>query len=237
MTISVTLDCADCGEPRPFNVHEDQAAAARDGYLAIVCRECSHRHSAERVERKVRDALPPGLRDHQLGDLDPVGREAVLEAAHRWAAGELPGIALLGDVGVGKTTIAAAAVRDYCAQHVEGPTPVWLSTAALAALARDFGSPERDRTIDQLTGRSGPLCVDDLDKARPSPYAAEQLYLAIDLCITHARPLATTSNLTPGELAERWPDPYGRAIASRLAGYCAMHRLTGADLRLTGGHA
>jgi DNA replication protein DnaC len=76
------------------------------------------------------------------------------------------------------------------------------------------------------------VILDDLDKARPSAFAAEQVFNAVDLCITHGSPLLVTTNLTPSQLATHWPAPHGEAIASRLAGFCELHELTGPDRRL-----
>jgi DNA replication protein DnaC len=103
---------------------------------------------------------------------------------------------------------------------------------ALSNLSRNFGDRERETTIEALTGRSAPLVLDDIDKVKPNVYAAEQLFVAIDNCLTHERPLIVTTNLLPSQLEAKWPKPHGGAIASRLAGYCEMHRVTGVDRRL-----
>ena len=73
--------------------------------------------------------------------------------------------------------------------------------------------------------------LDDLDKARPTDYGAEQIFLAIDHAVTHGRPLIVTSNLPLNRIADHWPQPAGHAIASRLLGYCVQHRLAGPDRR------
>jgi DNA replication protein DnaC len=41
-----------------------------------------------------------------------------------------------------------------------------------------------------------------------------------------------TANLSLDEIAARFPDPFGDAIASRLAQHCETFELTGADRRL-----
>jgi DNA replication protein DnaC len=76
------------------------------------------------------------------------------------------------------------------------------------------------------------LVLDDLDKTRPTPVAAEQLFLAIDHRIENRVPLAVTTNLSLAEIATRYEQPFGEAIASRLAGYCARHTITGVDRRM-----
>jgi DNA replication protein DnaC len=215
--------------------------------LPLRCSTCSARDAKdsevrERLEQGEHDqrryagklqVLPTALRGHRLNTLDTDGRTDVLDAAQRWVAGELNGLVLLGPFGVGKTTVAAACVADYIGRHLHGPTPRWINaTLALSNLSRSFRDSEREVTIEALTGARAPLVLDDIDKCKPNVFAAEQLFLAIDLCLTHERSLIVTTNLLPSQLAARWPKPHGEAIASRLAGYCELHQVIGEDRRL-----
>jgi DNA replication protein DnaC len=211
-----------------------ECSAALEEQWAAEDAEEQRRHDRERFERKTQ-CLPPALRKHRLSELDIEGRANAMVAANRWSKGELRGLGLIGDVGLGKTTIAAAAVRDYIARNLDRPTPRWIGTTqALTHLARSFGASERERVLEALTSRDLPLALDDLDKSRPSASAAEVIFQAIDSCITHERPLLVTTNLMPAQLATNWPSPHGEAIASRLVGYCELHRISGRDRRLKG---
>lgn len=235
----------DCGSEVERELLEG-AFAELANKLPFRCPECSKQLEAqwiaedveeqrrldqERFEKKV-VALPPALRDRRLSDLDGDGRTKALDAAKRWSKRELSGLVLLGDVGLGKTTIAAAAVRDYIARDLSRPTPRWVSTTqALTDLGRSFGHKDRERMIEALTSRQLPLVLDDLDKSKPTPAAAHMIFEAIDSCMTHNRSLLVTTNLTPDGLAAKIPE-HGRAIASRLVGYCELHRISGRDRRL-----
>lgn len=213
----------------------------------FLCARCevgeTERHEAEeRSERQLADRerfeqkvqrIPKAFCGARLRDLDEEGRKKALEAAKRWAAGELLGLVMLGGVGRGKTTIAAAAAIDYMGRNLGKASPRWISTTlALSNLGRDFGDRERRLTIEMLTGKASPLVLDDLDKGKPSAFAAEQIFLAIDLATANGRPLVVTSNLMPSQLQTLWPKPHGEAIASRLAGYCEMYQITGVDRRM-----
>lgn len=140
---------------------------------------------------------------------------------------------LLGSIGVGKTTLAAATDIEYMDRNLHRPTPRWINTVnAFNDLSRGFHDVARVNTLDALDGKHTPLILDDIDKAKPNASAAAVLFGAIDACITHERSLICTTNLMPSELERNWPKPHGVAIASRLAGYCEMHRVTGVDRRL-----
>jgi DNA replication protein DnaC len=204
----------------------------REAAWATQDREDQDRRDRDRLVAKC-ETLPTALRRFRLADLEIAGRENALDASRRWAAGELQGLVLLGPIGVGKTTIAAATDIDYMAAHLNSSSPRWISTTlALSDLSRSFSNPDRERTIEALTGKGTPLILDDIDKAKPNVFAAEQLFCAIDGCIAHDRPLLVTTNLMPSGLAVNWPKPYGQAIASRLAGHCELHKVTGRDRRL-----
>jgi DNA replication protein DnaC len=215
-----------CGECEAKQERNREAARQR----AAAQQELAHREAQkQRIEEAIR-TLPAGLRGFNLGDLDRPGREKAIEAAERWALGQLQGLILLGGVGVGKTTLAAAATVTRITWFPNNP-PRWMGvTQALGHLSRAFGDPTREDTLKALTTSSAPLILDDLDKAKPSAFAAETLFTAIDGCFAHARPLMASMNVTPGEIARRWPAPHGEAIASRLAA-CEVYRVSGPDRR------
>jgi DNA replication protein DnaC len=216
---------------------------------ASFCEDCRQMEAVvhrERVETALQ-RMPPALREWRLEALDGQDdsrRAAAIAAAHELVEDNLVGLMLLGPVGVGKTTIAAATVGTYAERNPSRPAR-WLQVQlALMKLGRPFKDPERMATLDALTetpalfmGRVsrplGPLVLDDLDKSSPSKSAAEQLFAAIDLCVTHSRPLIVTTNLLPSEIARRWPQPFGEAIASRLVGHCRVLRVDGHDRRTT----
>jgi DNA replication protein DnaC len=131
-------------------------------------------------------------------------------------------------VGVGKTHLAAALARE----RTRHTSLRWFSVPTLfALLALSFQSSGRDEALSVLAG-SQTLVLDDLDKVRATEYAAEQIFCAIDNRLTAGAGLLVTTNLTLSEIAARYPEPYGEAIASRLAGYCETFALDGPDRRM-----
>jgi DNA replication protein DnaC len=172
--------------------------------------------------------LPAALRGLAWEDLAHDGRRAAIDDARTWAEGHITGLLLEGAVGTGKTRIAATAANHYL--HNTGRLR-WASAPALVAqLSAGLGTEQRDEALDLVTD-TGALVLDDLDKTRPSAYAAEQLFLAIETRITHGAPLIVTTNLALREIASRYEQPLGEAIASRLAGYCQRHSIVGSDRR------
>jgi DNA replication protein DnaC len=166
--------------------------------------------------------------DCELDRLDVAEREDALAAGRAFAAGQLRGLLLTGGFGVGKSTLAAAAAKTYLRDR--GPLR-WVRVHQVCIdLGRAHGDPLRAEALDALTG-DGALVLDDLDKTRPTAYAAEVLLSAIDNAVSDLHPLLVTTNLPFSGLAGRWPAPFGEAIASRLVGYCSRRTLTGEDRR------
>lgn len=244
MTVLATGACTECGKPVERELATGFGADLLNG-LPFCCETCGdeiskrldqedrdaeHRQRQERAERRIRRELPPQLQDIDLGTLDRAGCAAAIDAAATWAL-RGGGLVLAGPFGTGKTTIAAGALR---ARLLAGHVGYWTSAPLIMArLGSGFGTPQRDEAVSVLTGR-GALVLDDLDKTRPTEYGAEQIFLAVDGAVTGRRPLLVTTNLSASELAARWPEPYGDAIASRLVGYCKVIRVEGPDRRLGG---
>lgn len=234
--------CANCGLPVPFKpiAVTDGAFAAVAARLSLLCDSCAAEQDAADAERERREAAEqsieaverrfkrselPAKHRQLLRDLDHSG--AILDAAQEWAK-DGGGLLLSGEVGVGKTTIAGAA----CWLRLQSKLVIWTSAPLLfARLGSGLGSNQRDWALDLLQSKHA-LVLDDIDKARPTEYGAEQVFLAIDQRVEHEAPLLVTSNLSPGQLADKWPEPYGPAIASRLVGYCRVVPVLGVDRRL-----
>lgn len=239
---ATSVACAGCG--RPTDAVEPPAEFARwAGLVPVRCADCLEAMAVEermrerglramaRATRLGRVGVPPHLRGYSFGDIDrPEGLEGALRLARRWADGEVVGVGLLGPVGVGKSRVSVAAANEACAR-VQAH---WYSAPVLVArMNGTFGSRERDEAERTQLG-TRPLVLDDLDKVRPTEFAAEVLFKAIDARADGGGQLLVTTNLNGGELARRWPQPYGEALTSRLQ-LLTWLRVAGEDKRNGGG--
>lgn len=208
----------------------ERCTEVEQGVERRVARDQARREQAERVgRRRAAAGIPARLRGCRWDELTyDDGRRAAIAAAHRWERGELLGLVLTGPIGVGKTRTAGTAAWG----RLELAPLHWFSTPLLfARLGSGFGTQQRDEALEVLTGTTA-LVLDDLDKVRPTEYAAEQIFLAIDNRINAGAALLATTNLTLSALAEKFPDPFGEAIGSRLAGHCETFAMHGVDRRL-----
>lgn len=188
------------------------------------CSACDEQRHRDRIRNA---QVPTALRAVTFDDVDRHEREHVVEVHRAFARGEITGVYSEGNVGTGKTHLAAAAFNALVRDHAEA---LWISAPAAVILERaPFGDERRDRLMAELTAAT-PLAIDDIDKAPKS--AGPLMFTAIDQRISAGAPLLVTSNVTLRGLARHFTDRYGAAIASRLAGHCARVQLTGPDRRL-----
>lgn len=235
---ALTKPCAGCG----VEVRRDRAEGRYAGLLNNLdfwCDACTDQAEAveaseaaerARLERR-RDAearcgIPRDLRAIDLERLDQSGNVQAFRAAEQWATGNLDGLVLHGPVGVGKTTLAAAAAWG----RLDFGGVRWASVPAL--IARAFGDDEAQAQVAATLTQPGPLVLDDIDKVKPGEWVAAQLFTAVDTRVAHGSPLLVTSNLRVSELAARLDERFGSAVASRLAGWCEIHEVAGLDRRL-----
>lgn len=227
----VTKPCTGCERPVEREIHGGAARFAtimRE--MLFLCAECTRRQVREDAEAQAareqqasseraaawreKSGVPAHLSDFRFASIDrPRGLEKAIEAAVRWATGATRGLVLSGTVGVGKTRVAVAAANAMLDHRQVRffSAPLLISRLGTG----EFSNPLRVAALEALQG-SMSLVLDDLDKARPTVYAAEALFVAIDQRADGAAPLFVTTNLRLRELAQLWPDPFGEAIASRL---------------------
>ena len=138
------------------------------------------------------------------------------------------GLLLFGDVGVGKTFLAACIVNAVISQGI----PCLMTN--FARLTNTLGGmfEGKQEYIDNLNGF--PLVViDDLGAERDTEYVGEIVHNIIDSRCREGLPLIVTTNLTGEELANP-RDMRKRRIYSRLLEMCIPVKFEGEDRRQMG---
>ena len=182
------------------------------------------RHLEQVAHRLKVSGLPSRFWDSRVADLDCVGdRAAPVDALVRWVSGDLRLLFLCGEVGTGKTLMAASAAR----ARLESRKVTWVTAPQFVMKARSSFGSERLLEADAVVSGRGDLVLDDLGKENVTRGTSELLFATIDDRLSRSSSLLITSNLKPSELGEL----HGSWLASRLA---LMHavRVVGRDRRL-----
>lgn len=257
--------CPECGK-----IYRDQTL--RNGDIRPLRVMCSHeeaadkaRQEAERLESMRRDrietarriytnARPPLIyRDTTLDSLDfracskegvKVARRYLATWAERRKEGQ--GLILSGDIGTGKTMVAAAIANEVVNL---GSSALFLSVSELQNRLRDFDNAQS--TLDRLKGVDL-LVLDDFGQEKASEWAASQLFDLVDDRCQNKRPLILTTNLGSDGLEAHYVRclvngkdrmsqdeaevTVGR-ILSRLRQRCAAVQFVGEDQRANPDHS
>ncbi len=170
----------------PHRIEHDCECAYREPerYLAEVGRVWRRWHWS----RVYRESLPPAYRGYLERPWE--GRREVLEAVVEWQR-EGGVLYLFGPPGTGKTHLA---VRAAWGKAQEGRRALFLSEWEFYERARlEAQDPEAPRLLDQVDV----LVLDDLGKARLTPFAAEVLFGLVEAAHRKSLDLLLTSNYPP----------------------------------------
>ena len=136
------------------------------------------------------------------------------------------GLLLWGDVGTGKTFLAACVANALLDQGV--PVLMTDTSKLLNAVAGVWPS-ERNAFLESLNAYSL-LILDDLGMERSSEFSMEQLFSVVDGRYRTGKPLIVTTNLTLQELKNP-PDLAHRRIYDRLLEMCTPIKINGQSIR------
>lgn len=230
------------------NCHTPRQAAIRssDGSIMfcppVLC-DC------KRAERDVEDAMREArrrveeiehlkcecFRDRRLLDFtfdNDKGYNPVISKAKRYVElfndMEARGMGLLlwGNVGTGKTFIAACVANALMEQGV----PVYM-TNFMRIMNQMMGmtGPDRNAFLDELN-RYRLLVIDDLGAEHDSSFAVEQVFSVIDSRCQSGKPMIVTTNLSMAQM--RAPRDISHArIFDRVLAHCCPVRINNQRIR------
>lgn len=227
------LYCYFCKTPKEFEL---------DGKLRPIMCKCAkaeqvqeeherkERERQDRISDNIRHGIPDAEYREWTFDHDDMANPKATAIAKRyveeWAQNKAQnkGLLFVGNVGVGKSYLAVAIANALLQQ---GVTVMVTSLPKLLRRAYDF----EDDVFSDIK-RYGLVIIDDIGVERQSKDSLTQIYEIINSRYECRKPLITTSNLTPQEMAEEQDDAKYR-IYSRILGMCCTEVImTGADRRL-----
>jgi DNA replication protein DnaC len=136
-----------------------------------------------------------------------------------------------GECGVGKTHLAYSILRRFCEKYPHEKKVLYNSvTSMLDELRTDSlenKDVSEDSLLDELSKFDGYLILDDIGVEKVTEFSANAIYKIINTRYESESPTIIISNLSLGELTEK----YGDRIVSRIMGLCTVVRMEGDDRR------
>lgn len=158
----------------------------------------------------------------------PKAYEMALKFAKNFIHNDGNGLILTGDVGTGKTHLAAA-IANYITEEyaitVEFVSFVNMLADIRAAFSNNTGN---DAVIESKLCKAPLLIIDDLGKEKQSQFTSELLYRVVNKRYMENLPLIITTNYMMPELAKK----IDYAVFSRIAHLCKAVDMSGADYRV-----
>ncbi|MBQ3465417.1 MAG: ATP-binding protein [Firmicutes bacterium] len=158
----------------------------------------------------------------------PKAYDIALGFAEKFDENDGEGVLFTGDVGTGKTHLAAAIankiIRKYSAT-VEFVSYVEVLADIRAAFSNHS---EEAYLLEERMRKADLLVIDDLGKEKPSPFTNELFYRVVNGRYKDRLPMIITSNYGVESLSERLDYP----VFSRLAAICRAVEMRGIDYRM-----
>lgn len=135
------------------------------------------------------------------------------------------GLLLCGQVGTGKSFLAAAIANELISQG----TPCLMTNFSriISRVSEKFGGDQK--YLDDLN-RFDLLIIDDLGAERDSEFTWEKVMNVIDARYRAGLPIVITTNFRPGDFADS-TDIRRQRVFSRLKEMCILLEVKGADRR------
>lgn len=144
----------------------------------------------------------------------------------KWVQENNAGIMLWGDVGGGKTFLAACIANALIDQDI--PATMTTIPKLVAAMSKDFGA-ERGNIL-YMVANAPLLVLDDVGTERNTEYSNEQVYEIINTRYKSKKPLIVTTNLTMNAMKNA-EDVTHRRIYDRIVEMCTPCRVTSTGRR------
>lgn len=138
------------------------------------------------------------------------------------------GLLLMGDVGTGKTYMAACIANELI---LSGTPCIMTSFVRLITLTKPYEDDSDDGAIETLL-RVPLLVIDDLGAQRDTAYATERVYDFINRRVLSGKPMVITTNITDPKQLTNAIEVSERRIYDRILQHCAPIMFAGKSWRL-----
>lgn len=202
--------------------------------IHVRVRECERRVAVESRAACEKSAagIPKALqycslRTFETDDVTDSVRRAAEKTEEAMKSGT--SLVLAGDVGTGKTHLAASMVVDA---RLSGRTAMFWSVPALLSALKDFGVDGKYQKTLRAACKCDVLALDDLGVENHTDWGGEQLYIIVNERNANNRQIVVTTNIADPDGLAKHLGKTGYPVVSRLFGMGEWVQVKGDDYRM-----
>ncbi len=193
--------CGKCGTAKQFRMPEELLKMGMPEIVGCCCACQTAREKREKAEQQLvniisRNKELANIPEHYLsadiGTVEsPDARKIGMNYIRNFEQMGRTGLLLYGDVGTGKTYLAACIANDLLNK---GISVKWLTSMQIVERGSFFNESEYAEYIHSITSPDL-LIIDDLGAERGTEFALERVHSLVDTRISANKPMIVTTNI------------------------------------------
>ena len=226
--------CGKCGTAKQFRLPERFLKMGMPEIVGCCCACQSAKEKRENAKQQLASVIRENKENADIPEHYLSADMAMVESSEAKRIGRnyiknfeklgRIGLLLYGDVGTGKTFLAACIANALLNQ---GVSVKWLTSMQIVERSCFYSESEYAEYIRSITAPDL-LIIDDLGTELTNSFVASQFFLCINERILRKRSTVISTNLTLGSFM----DTYSERVFSRVSSNYTMIKLIGKDIRI-----